>query len=62
MSTPAQVAATTKYVKTHMRQFVVRCSKDRDRDVIEYLESCGNVTAELKRLVRREIERKKSER
>lgn len=55
MPTPAQNKATTKYVKTHMRQFVVRCDRERDSDVIEYLESCGNVTAEVKRLVREAI-------
>ena len=56
MATPAQVKATTNYIKKHMRQFVVRCNNESDRDVIEYLEGCGNVTAEVKRLVRKEIE------
>ena len=59
MSTPAQVKATVKYVKNNMRQFVVRCGNDKDADVIEYLEGCGNVTAEVKRLVREEIARKR---
>lgn len=58
MPTSAQVKATTKYIKTHMRQFVLRCSNERDADVIAYLEGCGNVNAELKRLVREELERK----
>ena len=58
MVTSAQVKATTKYIKTHMRQFVLRCNNEYDADVIEYLEDSGNVTAELKRLVRKEIESK----
>lgn len=55
MATPAQVKATTKYIKTHMRQFIIRCNNESDADVIEYLEECGNVTAEIKRLVREQI-------
>lgn len=55
MVSAAQVKATTKYIKTHMRQFVCRCHNERDKDVIEYLEGCGNVNAEIKRLVRQEI-------
>lgn len=57
MATAAQTKATTKYIKTHMRQFVVRCNKEGDRDVIDYLEGCGNVTAEVKRLIREELAR-----
>ncbi len=55
MATKAQVNATTKYIKEHMRQFVVRCNKEADADVIEYLEGCGNITEEVKRLVRERI-------
>lgn len=58
MSSSAQTKAVTKYIKTHMRQFVCRCNNEKDGDVIEYLEGCGNVNAEIKRLVREEIKRK----
>lgn len=51
----AQVKATTQYIKRHMRQFVMRCHKEKDADIIEYLEECDNVNALLKRLVREEI-------
>lgn len=57
MPTPAQTRATTKYIREHMRQFVLRCNNERDADVIAYLESCGNVNAKLKELVRKEIEK-----
>lgn len=55
--TDAQIRASVKYVKNHMRQFVLRCHNERDVDVIEYLEGCGNIQGELKRLVREEIAR-----
>lgn len=61
MPTPAQVRATTNYIRNHMRQFVLRCNNEKDEDVITYLEGCGNVNAELKRLVRAELERKNSQ-
>ena len=51
----AQVRAVTKYVKTHCRQFVLRCNNEKDADIIEYLEGCDNVTAELKQLIRDKI-------
>ena len=57
MATSAQSKATTKYIKTHMRQFVIRCHNERDADVIKYLEGCGNLQGEVKRLVREEIKR-----
>lgn len=55
MVTAARVKATTKYIKNHMRTFVCRCNNETDADVIRYLEECGNVNAEIKRLVRKEI-------
>ncbi len=55
MPSAAQNKATTQYIKRHMRQFVIRCNNEKDIDVIEYLESCGNINAEVKRLVREEI-------
>ena len=33
----AQVKATTKYIKNHMRTFVCRCNNETDADVIRYL-------------------------
>lgn len=60
MVSPAQSKATTKYIKTHLRQFVMRCNNERDADIIEYLESQESMNAELKRLVREEIARKSS--
>lgn len=57
MVTSAQVKATTKYIKNHTRTFVCRCNNETDADVIKYLENCGNVNAEIKRLIRKEIQR-----
>lgn len=58
MVSQARIDATTKYIKNHMRQFVVRCNNVKDADVIEYLENCGNITETVKRLVREEIDKK----
>lgn len=57
MATAAQTKATVKYIKNHMRTFVCRCNNETDKDVIEYLENCGNVNAEIKRLIRKEIQK-----
>lgn len=55
MASPAQIKASTRYIQNHMRQFVIRCNNERDKDVIDYLESCDNITEEVKRLVREKI-------
>lgn len=55
MVSAARVKATTKCIKTRKGQFVCRCHNERDKDVIDYLEGCDNVDAEIKRLVRQEI-------
>lgn len=53
----AQTKATTQYIKRHLKTYVMRCHKENDADIIDYLESCGNVAGTLKRLVREEIAR-----
>ncbi|MEC4294032.1 hypothetical protein [Adlercreutzia shanghongiae] len=58
MATPAQVAATTKYIKNHTRRFTIQFHKDNEADVISYLESQGNVTQYIKQLVRDDMARK----
>ncbi len=57
MATPAQVAATNKYIKTHMRRFTLQCNRKTEADIIEYLESFDNYNKVLKDLIRNEIER-----
>ena len=58
MPTAAQNKATAKYIKTHMRRFVLSCNNERDADIIEFLERSGNVNALLKALVREKIFKK----
>lgn len=58
MTTTAQTKATVKYIKEHTRRFVLQCNAEKDADVIAYLESCSNVNAFLKGLVREKIAKK----
>lgn len=55
MATPAQVRATTKYIKTHTKRFTLQCNIDKDADIIKFLSSKDNYTQYLKDLIRREI-------
>lgn len=55
MASPAQTKAVTKYLKEKQRQFVFRCHRENDADLIEFLESKGNVSGYLKSLVREEM-------
>lgn len=57
----AQVKATTNYIKNHTRRFTIQCHNEKDADVITYLESCGNVNALVKRLIREEIKRESAD-
>ena len=58
MATPAQISATNKYVKNHMRRFVLQCNKETDADIIEFLERSGNYNKVLKEIIRKEIANK----
>lgn len=49
--------AVTKYIKTHMRQYIVRFQNEAEADMIEWLDSTGNVTQTIKRLIRAEMEK-----
>jgi hypothetical protein len=61
MATQAQTRATTKYIKNHTRQYVVRFHNEREADMIEWLAETGNVTQTIKRLIREEMDREKAE-
>lgn len=55
MATPAQVKATSKYIKDHTRRFTLQCNKETDADIIEFLDSAPNYTKLLKEIIRKEI-------
>ena len=57
MTTPAQVAATTKYIKNKMRRFTIQFHKENEADVIDHLERQENVTQYIKRLIRNDMEK-----
>ena len=58
MASPAQVAATTKYIKNHTRRYTIQCHRERDAHIIEFLDGKENYTAYVKGLIRREIAEK----
>ena len=51
MSSPAQVAATAKYIKNHTRRFTIQLSNERDAAMIAHLEAQPNVTQYIKALI-----------
>lgn len=58
MATPAQVKATSNYIKNHTRRYTLQCNKESDADIIEFLDSAPNYTKLLKELIRKEISEK----
>lgn len=49
--------ADIEYQRAHCKQVKMLLHKQRDRDIITYLESQDNVQGLLKRLIREEIKR-----
>lgn len=63
-ATPNQTAhsrAVIKYAQAHLRQYVFRCHKDYDADLIGFLDSMDNRQGEIKRILRAEIARIEAE-
>ena len=57
-TTEAQSRATQKYLKANIKRVVVNLNKNRDQDIIAYLEAQKSVQGEIKRLIREEIKKK----
>lgn len=55
MVSPAQVKATTKYIREKTRRYVVQCNRQYDADVIDWLESKPNVAGYIKELIREDM-------
>ena len=51
----AQKRATIKYEKANIRRIVVKLNRNTDQDIIEHLDSIGNVQGYIKELIRRDI-------
>lgn len=51
MTTEAQKRASARYMKSQ-KQYILRCDKKNDADIIAYLNDCPNVTARIKELIR----------
>lgn len=45
------------YHKTHLKRFVFNLNKEKDRDVILYLEEHKPIQSEIKRLIREQIKK-----
>lgn len=56
MSTPAQIRATTNYIRNHTKRYTLQCNKKKDADIIEFLNSKSNYTAYLKEIIRKDME------
>lgn len=54
----AQSRATQKYLKANIKRVVVNLNKNKDQDIIAYLEAQKSVQGEIKRLIREEIKKK----
>lgn len=61
MASPAQVRATSKYIKEHTRRYVIQCNNDKDSDIIEFLAKQPNVNGFIKGLIRERIREKVQE-
>lgn len=57
MASPAQTKATAKYIKEHVRRYVVLCNQKSEGDLIAFLDAQENKNAFLKALIRAEMER-----
>ena len=45
-----------EYVKTFQRQFMLKCNRKTEPELVEWLESKENVQTYLKELIRKDIE------
>ena len=55
--TQAQYRAQKKYDAANTRQFRLKLTLSRDKDVIEWLESQDSMQGAIKKLIREQIER-----
>lgn len=54
----AQSRATQKYLKANIKRVVVNLNKNKDQDIIAYLEAQKSAQGEIKRLIREEMKKK----
>ena len=55
MATEAQIRASVKYNKTHVRQISIKLNKETDADILSKLDSVDNVQGYIKDLIRKDI-------
>lgn len=55
--TPKRVVrATTKYTRTHTKDYHIRCNKKYDADIIAFLDQQANVAGYIKAILHRQAE------
>ena len=47
-----------EYVKTFQRQFMLKCNRKTEADLVEWLESQESIQTYIKDLIRKDMERK----
>ena len=57
MATDAQKQAVRRYDDTHTRQIKLKLNEKTDADILERLDSVGNIQGYIKRLIREDMER-----
>ncbi|WP_251178082.1 hypothetical protein [Adlercreutzia agrestimuris] len=57
MVTAAQVKATTKFIKEHTQRYTLQCNREKDKDIIDHLDSITGVNVYIKQLIREDIEK-----
>ena len=55
MVSEAQKKATEKYQKANIRRVVLKLNKNKDQDIISFLDGLKNVQGELKKIIRDRI-------
>ena len=57
----ASIASQKQYFKLHKEQFSLVFNKEKDKDIIEKLDSMDNWTDYIRTLIRQDMEREKKE-
>lgn len=55
MASEAQKRAIRKYQKENLKQVSLKLHKEKDADIIKWLEGVGNVSEYIKKLIRDEM-------
>lgn len=60
MKSDKQKAYDAKYLKENTRQFMLKVSRIHDPDMVDWLESKGNINQYLKQLIKEDMQKQQS--